>query len=71
MHPAQLSGAVEPALALTVHKAQGSEAQQVMVLFPDAEGVDGRLLYTALTRAREEAWLLTPLNQGVGGNSWC
>ena len=71
LHPAQLSGALEPALALTVHKAQGSEAQQVMVLLPDREGVDGRLLYTALTRAREEAWLLTPLNPSAGEDNRC
>ena len=68
LHPAQLSGALEPALALTVHKAQGSEAIQVMVLLADAEA-DLRLLYTALTRAREEAWLLTPLNPGRTANS--
>jgi exodeoxyribonuclease V alpha subunit len=67
LHPAQLSGALEPALALTVHKAQGSEAIQVMVLLADAEA-DLRLLYTALTRAREEAWLLTPLNPGRTAN---
>jgi len=64
LHPAQLTGALEAALALTVHKAQGSESKQVMVLLPDAEGADCRLLYTALTRSREEAWLLTPLNEG-------
>jgi ATP-dependent exoDNAse (exonuclease V) alpha subunit len=51
-----------------VHKAQGSEAIQVMVLLADAEA-DLRLLYTALTRAREEAWLLTPLNPGRTANS--
>lgn len=71
LHPAQLSGAVEPALALTVHKAQGSEAMQVMVLLPEAEGADRRLLYTALTRAREEAWLLTPLNLDQEGEDRC
>ncbi|MEB3243622.1 MAG: AAA family ATPase [Cyanobacteriota bacterium] len=59
LHPAQLSGALQPALALTVHKAQGSEAERVMVLLPEPDGVDPRLLYTALTRARREAWLLT------------
>ncbi|MEB3324859.1 MAG: AAA family ATPase [Cyanobacteriota bacterium] len=59
--PSQLSGALEPALALTVHKAQGSEAERVMVLLPEPEGADPRLLYTALTRAREEVWLFTPL----------
>ena len=34
LHPGQLAGAVEPALALTVHKAQGSEAEDVIVLLP-------------------------------------
>ena len=60
VHPAQLAGAVQPALALTVHKAQGSEAEEVVVLLPQREGGDRRLLYTALTRARERALLLTP-----------
>jgi exodeoxyribonuclease V alpha subunit len=58
VHPAQLAGAAEPALALTVHKAQGSEAAEVIVLLGDTEP-DGRLLYTALTRARERAELVT------------
>jgi exodeoxyribonuclease V alpha subunit len=60
VHPAQLTGAAEPALALTVHKAQGSEAREVIVLLGDPEP-DGRLLYTALTRARERAELITAL----------
>ena len=60
VHPAQVSGALNPALALTVHKAQGSEASSVMVLLPEPELTDARLLYTALTRARQEAWLFTP-----------
>ncbi|MFN9660461.1 MAG: ATP-dependent RecD-like DNA helicase [Cyanobacteriota bacterium] len=60
VHPAQLSGALEPALALTVHKAQGSESRRVMVLLPGPDPSDPRLLYTALTRARQEAWLFTP-----------
>jgi exodeoxyribonuclease V alpha subunit len=59
VHPAQLAGAAEPALALTVHKAQGSEVAEVIVLLGDAEP-DGRLLYTALTRARDRAELITP-----------
>jgi exodeoxyribonuclease V alpha subunit len=59
LHPALLAGAVEPALALTVHKAQGSEAEAVIVLLAAAEATDGRLLYTALTRARNRALLIT------------
>jgi exodeoxyribonuclease V alpha subunit len=59
IHPGQLSGAAEPALALTVHKAQGSEAEEVIVLMPHAEQRDARLLYTALTRARQQALLLS------------
>ncbi|QPN58818.1 AAA family ATPase [Synechococcus sp. CBW1002] len=59
LHPAQMAGAVEPALALTVHKAQGSEADTVIVLLPDPERDDPRLLYTALTRARHQALLIT------------
>jgi len=52
LHPAQLTGAAEPAFALTVHKAQGSEAEEVHVLLPPGQPPDPRLLYTALTRAR-------------------
>jgi ATP-dependent exoDNAse (exonuclease V) alpha subunit len=32
----------------------------VMVLLPGPDPIDPRLLYTALTRARQEAWLFTP-----------
>jgi exodeoxyribonuclease V alpha subunit len=60
IHPAQLPEA-EPALALTVHKAQGSEADEVWVLMPDTGRPQQRLLYTALTRARQQACLITPL----------
>jgi exodeoxyribonuclease V alpha subunit len=59
LHPALLAGAVEPALALTVHKAQGSEAEAVIVLLANPDASDGRLLYTALTRARQRALLIT------------
>ncbi len=58
LHPAQLAGAAEAALALTVHKAQGSEARQLIVLLPPGR-TDHRLLYTALTRASEQALLIT------------
>ncbi len=64
IHPGQLAGAAEPALALTVHKAQGSEAEEVIVLLPSGAARDGRLLYTALTRARQRALLLSAGEDG-------
>ena len=57
VHPAQLPSA-QPALALTVHKAQGSEAEEVWVLVPETGRPNERLLYTALTRARQRAYLI-------------
>jgi exodeoxyribonuclease V alpha subunit len=44
----------EPAYALTIHKSQGSEFDEVLVLLPNAESpvLTRELLYTALTRAR-------------------
>jgi exodeoxyribonuclease V alpha subunit len=59
VHPARL-GHGEPALALTVHKAQGSEMDEVLILLPNSDRIDPRLLYTALTRARRRALLITP-----------
>jgi exodeoxyribonuclease V alpha subunit len=57
-HPARL-GAAEPALALTIHKSQGSQYQEVVLLVPQMRHWDPRLLYTGLTRARQRAWLIT------------
>ena len=68
IHPAQLPEA-EPALALTVHKAQGSEAEEVWVLMPDTGRPQQRLLYTALTRARQRACLITPLHGSAAAAS--
>ncbi|HEX9078428.1 MAG TPA: exodeoxyribonuclease V subunit alpha, partial [Desulfuromonadaceae bacterium] len=50
----------EPALALTVHKSQGSEFDHVLLVLPDrmSEALSRELLYTAVTRARRrvEIW---------------
>jgi exodeoxyribonuclease V alpha subunit len=50
----------EPAFAMTVHKSQGSEFENVLVLLPDKESpaLTRELVYTALTRARKrvEVW---------------
>ena len=59
LHPARLAGA-EPALALTVHKAQGSQYGEVLLLLPPSRHSDPRLLYTGLTRARRRVLLVTP-----------
>lgn len=59
LHPARLAG-VEPALALTVHKSQGSQYGEVLLLLPASRHLDVRLLYTGLTRARRCARLYTP-----------
>ncbi len=49
------SGAVDTVHALTIHKSQGSQADAVGVLLPDADSriLTRELLYTAVTRARE------------------
>tara|TARA_Y100000766_G_scaffold67299_1_gene56443 strand:- start:269 stop:703 length:435 start_codon:yes stop_codon:yes gene_type:complete len=52
LHPARVRR-IEPALALTIHKAQGSEADQVLLLWPPCDDAsNSALLYTAITRAR-------------------
>jgi exodeoxyribonuclease V alpha subunit len=59
-HPLLLVPAAEPALALTVHKSQGSQAEAVIMVLPEGELSDRRLLYTALSRAQKRADLLSP-----------
>jgi exodeoxyribonuclease V alpha subunit len=56
--PAQLP-AHASAYATTVHKAQGSEFERVLLILPDSDArvLSRELLYTALTRARRSVWL--------------
>ncbi|MFP7726496.1 ATP-binding domain-containing protein, partial [Lysobacter sp. D1-1-M9] len=58
LHPAALP-AHEGAFAMTVHKAQGSEFDQVWLQLPrqDGRGLSRELLYTGLTRARDAVHL--------------
>ncbi len=72
IHPARLK-IFEPALAMTIHKAQGSEANKVILLWPEVlstscltakqderhEDYEKKLLYTAITRARQKLDLFT------------
>ncbi|CAN5483850.1 exodeoxyribonuclease V subunit alpha [soil metagenome] len=55
----------ETAFAMTVHKSQGSEFATILIILPekDAPVLTRELLYTALTRAREqvEVWAAEPV----------
>jgi exodeoxyribonuclease V alpha subunit len=55
----------ETAFALTVHKSQGSEFREVLVILPaeDAPVLTRELIYTAVTRARNdvEVWANEPI----------
>lgn len=59
--PARLP-AIETVYALTVHKSQGSEFDQVVLVLPDRPGplLTRELLYTGVTRARESLVLVLP-----------
>lgn len=63
--------AVETAWAMTVHKAQGSEFDHVLVVVPEGESrvMSRELLYTAATRARKGVTIVgspAVLRQAVG-----
>ncbi len=59
--PARLP-AHETAFAITVHKSQGSEFDHILLVLPpaDAPVISRELLYTALTRAREQCLFSGP-----------
>jgi exodeoxyribonuclease V alpha subunit len=61
-YPAQFLPRHELAFASTVHKAQGSEYDQVMIVLPEAGNrlLFKETLYTALTRARQFVGLYGP-----------
>ncbi|MGE5787083.1 MAG: exodeoxyribonuclease V subunit alpha [Myxococcales bacterium] len=46
--------AYEPAFVMSIHKSQGSEADEILVILPEADSplLTRELLYTAVTRAR-------------------
>lgn len=49
----------ETVYAMTIHKSQGTEIDEVLVVLPrkESELVTRELLYTAVTRARERVWV--------------
>jgi exodeoxyribonuclease V alpha subunit len=52
----------ETVWAMTVHKSQGSEFDEIILVLPDRESpvMSRELVYTAITRAREKVTLLGP-----------
>ncbi len=61
--PAQIDS-WEPAFAMTIHKSQGSEFDEVMIILPpsdDSPILTRELLYTAVTRARKKALILADM----------
>ena len=63
-YPTERINDLELAYALTVHKAQGGEWRKVLLVLPPERGpiFNRNLLYTAVTRAKEELWILGDRN---------
>ncbi len=49
-----------PAHAVTIHKSQGSEYDNVLVILPESDSrlLSRELIYTAMTRSRNNAWIV-------------
>jgi len=58
--PPHGSPRTEPVYAMTVHKSQGSEFAEILIILPDRPSplLSRELLYTAITRAREKVTIL-------------
>jgi exodeoxyribonuclease V alpha subunit len=67
--PQAVPGALDFGFALTVHKAQGSEFDEVLLILPDfaCPLVTRELLYTAVSRARKSVVLCGALDQFKAG----
>lgn len=60
LDPAQII-ATETAFAMTIHKSQGSEFNEVLIILPDNKDnllLSRELLYTAITRAKKKVTIL-------------
>lgn len=51
--------ASDTVFAMTIHKSQGSEFRDVLIVLPETDNrvLNRQLVYTAVTRARERVWL--------------
>ena len=64
-----MTGSLDLAFALTVHKAQGSEFDEVLLMLPDFASplLTRELLYTAVSRARQSVVLCGAIEQLKAG----
>lgn len=51
----------ETAFAMTIHKSQGSEYKQVIMILPDSDLVTRQLVYTGITRARKSVEIISEM----------
>jgi exodeoxyribonuclease V alpha subunit len=67
--PRTMAGVLELGFALTVHKAQGSEFDDVLLMLPDFASplLTRELLYTAISRARRSVVVCGALDQWRAG----
>lgn len=59
------SESIEPAYAITVHKSQGSEYDNILIFLPDSEKsplLNRQILYTAITRSKNAAYIVSNQN---------
>ncbi|MGU5785899.1 AAA family ATPase [Aeromonas caviae] len=54
--------ALRHAYAMTIHKSQGSQFKQVIIVLDKAPNIDRTMCYTAITRAVEKVYLVGPSN---------
>ena len=60
VHSLDRVSGLEPAYAMTVHKAQGSEFDAVLLVLPEYKSplLSRQIVYTAITRARRKVVIL-------------
>ena len=51
------------AYAITVHKSQGSEFEEVVLAIGDTKNISRQLVYTGVTRAKKKLWINDPCNK--------
>ena len=51
----------ETAFAMTIHKSQGSEYNQIIIVLPDNDLITRQLVYTGITRARKSVEIISEM----------